>query len=277
VKAHLSKWIAHYAGILAGVCAVLAGMDLSPLGKFGIALGGAASTGVIIAHALGIQPAKVVSAVVPLLCGFLVLFSLQGCATLKTAASNPQIVQVAADSAVGVAEQAGATPAQIYSAATQLLAADQGAQATLQTLTAALNQQIAKLHLNAAELGAISGVEIGFDAYLLQKYGSNPTVQQTQVEIADFLNAVLAAPGVSPASSSPSTTQTVIPLAPITEPVETARSTALSAAVSPPVLGAAASAVLVACLTAFAHVSVSAPTAAAITVLFTEGNAVLGL
>ena len=276
MKAHFSKWIAHYAGVLAGVCAVLAGMDLSPLGKFGIALTGAASTGVIVAHALGVQPTKIAAALTPFLCAGLLL-GLNGCATVQQAVSNPQIVQVAADAAVGAAEQAGATPAQIYSAAKQLLAADQGASATLQTLTAAINAQLAKLNLNAAEQGAITGVEIGFDAYLLQKYGSNPTVQQTQVEIADFLNAVLAAPGVSPAAvtGSGATTQTVVPLSQPAAPV--AKSTALSAVVSPPVLGAAASAVLVACLNAFTRVSVSAPTAAAITVLFTFGNAYLGL
>lgn len=121
---------------------------------------------------------------------------LSGCASLSatvTAPSSQPYVTDAANTAVLIAESQGVTAAQINAVATKALAADSGTSATLATVSAVLNAQLAKLTLSPIEALAVSALESGLTAGINAQLSNNATVAQAQAAIADVLNAVIKA------------------------------------------------------------------------------------
>lgn len=267
---HLKTYIVHYLAIIAGVCAVVAGLDPKVLGPNGDAIVGAAVAGGAIANALGIKPADVVKAIATTAPLLLVGFLLGGCATVSkvdTAITSPQaqpILTAAADVAVATAKQKGISAAEIQSIATQALAADQGASATLAAVAAAVNTELGKLNLPAADVAAAQVLEVALGAAIQAQIGNNATVAQTQAAVADVLNAIIAA------------TQLTAPTAAIQTTAPPAKAGGFSALESPTVIGAATSAGIVGIL-ALKGITVSAPLASAGVVLWTVLAAYLNL
>jgi uncharacterized protein YceK len=197
MSAHLKAYIIHYVTVIAGVCSLLAALDPKTLSPQGAALVSAASMGVAVAHALGIQPAQIVKTVVPIVLAALLL-PLSGCATVSgwfaSPASAPVITAVV-DVAVATAEQKGVKAAQINAIAKQALAADSGLSATLATVAQVANVQIAKLNLPAPDLAAANILEIALAAAIQTKIGSNPSLAQAQAALAQVLQDAIAATG----------------------------------------------------------------------------------
>jgi hypothetical protein len=98
----------------------------------------------------------------------------------------------AVDVAVATAEQKGVSAAQINSIARAALAADSGTTATLATLAAVLNNQIAKLNLPAGDLAAAEVLEVALAAAITAKIGTNASVAAAQTQIAVVLQDVIA-------------------------------------------------------------------------------------
>lgn len=243
---------------------------------------GLAGAVVVFAHQTGWIPSKpsdkvttIANALIPLV---LILPLLHGCATLTkienaigSPAAQPYLI-AAADVAVATAEAKGVSAAQITGIAQKALAADSGTAASLATIAAVANAQIAKLGLPAGDVAAAQILEAALTVAIQAQIGNNASIAQAQSAIAVVLNAIIAAanPGVV---SAPSSSPTAF-VSPADMP---ARNThfVLAAVESPTVVGSAAGLVLVASLQAFAHVSVAVPVAAAITVLFTVSAAAI--
>jgi len=240
----------------------------------------------VLVHALhnwmAKRPDKVTTVAKVLLPLALVLPLMTGCATLskvETAISSPSAqpyLQAAADVAVATAEAKGITAAQITTIAQQALAADQGTAATLATVAAVANAEIAKLGLPAGDVQAAQILEAALTVAIQAQIGNNASIAQAQAAVAVVLNAILAAANPTmviqsvPSSSAPTTAAPHgAPPAPTSSTDVPAQNKhfVLASVESPQVVGASASLVLVASLQAFGHVSVSAPTAAAVTVL----------
>jgi hypothetical protein len=118
------------------------------------------------------------------------------CATISSWFGNQttaQYIQDAVDVAVLVASTQGVSSAELHTIAQAALAADNGAVSTLAELQTLLNQQIAKLHLPAADQAAINIFTAALSGALAAKIGNNSTVQQAQAIIADLLNDIIAA------------------------------------------------------------------------------------
>lgn len=124
--------------------------------------------------------------------------ALQGCASVQSFLSGPTgavIVPAGVDVAIATAEQKGVTAAQINRISKAVLAADTSSATTVVGLTSAVNAQLAKLNLPAGDTAAFTILETAFDAYIVAKYGSNPTVAQVEADVALFLQAAIAATG----------------------------------------------------------------------------------
>lgn len=207
------------------------------------------------------------------------VLTLQGCATvqkLTTAVSSPQaqpFIQAGAAVAVATAESKGVKAAQIVSIAQEALQADSNTAATLATVGAVINTELAKLNLPAGDIDAAIILESAFSVYIQSQVGNNATVAQTQAAVADVLNAIIAAAGGLPAA--PTTMTVPQTLAPVTDVPAQNKHFVLAAVESPPAVGGAASLVLIASLKTFWHIDTSAPVAAALTVLFTVGAAAI--
>lgn len=154
----------------------------------------AATPAVVVA-----APAAIVKAVAPVLLALMILPGLallHGCAStsaLVTAPASQSYVTDAANTAVLIAESQGITAAQINAVAVKALAADSGTSATLASVSAVLNAQLAKLNLSPIEALAVSALESGLTAGINAQLSNNPTVTQAQAAIADVLNAVIKA------------------------------------------------------------------------------------
>lgn len=125
-----------------------------------------------------------------------IALSLGGCATIEGWFGNPttaQYIQDAVNVAVLVASTQGVSAAEINTIAKTALAADNGAVSTLAELQTLLDKEIAKLNLPAADQTAIGIVVAALSGALAGAIGSNSTVQQAQVIIADVLNDIIAA------------------------------------------------------------------------------------
>jgi hypothetical protein len=177
----------------------------------------------------------------------------------------------AAKVAVATAEAKGVAAAQILNVAQQALAADQGTGATLATVANVINAELVKLKLPQGDIDAATILEASFEIAIQAQIGNNATVAQSQAAVADILNAIIAAAGGLPAaapSSAPSAVMTPAG-ATITQadvPAQN-RHFVLSSVESPQAVGGASSLLLVTALKTFWHVDVSAPAAAALTVL----------
>lgn len=211
----------------------------------------------------------------------LAFLALAGCATfakITAAVSSPQaqpFIQAGAQVAVATAESKGVTAAQIINVAQKALQADSGTAATLATVGQIINAELVKLNLPAGDIAAASILEASFSVYIQSQLGNNATVAQTQAAVADVLNAIIAAAGglqVTPITSIES--QSFVPVAAADVPAQN-KHFVLASVESPSMVGGAASLVLVSSLKAFGHVDVSAPVAAALTVLFTVSSALI--
>lgn len=194
---HLQSYIVHYAAVIAGVCAVLAKINPALLGPQGTAIIGAATAGIAIANALGVKPETVAKVAVLLLLA-MPLGMLSGCATVGAWFSSPQagpVIQAAVDVAVATAEQKGVQAAQINSIAKQALKADSGASATLATVAALANAQIAKLNLPPQDIAAANILEVALGAAIQAKIGNNPNLALAQAALAQVLQDAIAATG----------------------------------------------------------------------------------
>ncbi len=117
------------------------------------------------------------------------------CSTLSNFFGSPTgaaVIVAAVDVAVATAEQKGVSAAQINSIARAALAADSGTTATLATLAAVLNNQIAKLNLPAGDLAAAEVLEVALAAAITAKIGTNASVAAAQTQIAVVLQDVIA-------------------------------------------------------------------------------------
>lgn len=209
---------------------------------------------------------------------------LTGCSTAPTKPLPPQLAAVAptafrviADGAVGVAVSKGVKPADIAMGAYQLKQIASGQNVTMQALTTEIMKLEQQAGLNAAQVLAVAEMRAAFDTVILGYINNGViagTAQTTLQEIFDDLisaSVLLGAPvpgaaGPLPTAdndlSVPTTTADAGPPVP-------SRTPSLATLESPPVVGGATSTVIVAALKAFAHIQVSSPTAAAITVLGT--------
>jgi hypothetical protein len=107
--------------------------------------------------------------------------------------NNPADVQAIVIIAVDLAIAKGIPAAKINEIATAALAADQGTAVTLAAISAAINVEIAKLNLPAADMAAIEVFEATLDTILTAYIGNNTNVANTQVAIAVVLKDVIAA------------------------------------------------------------------------------------
>lgn len=202
-----------------------------------------------------------------------------GCATwqkITTAVSSPEAqpyILAGAQIAVATAETKGVTRAQILDVAQQGLAASANTSASLSTVASAINAELIKLNLPQGDIDAAIILEATFSAYIQSKVGNNADLAQTRAAIADVLNAIIAAAGGLP--TPPVTSNEAPTFVPLADVPQQNKHFVLASVEAPTVVGSAASLVLVSSLQAFGHVSVGAPVAAAITVLFTAGAALI--
>ncbi len=139
------------------------------------------------------SPATVVAAGIKVAVAMLVLAAtlpyLHGCASTQAWLGTPtgEAVTIAGvQVAVTTAEQKGVSAAQINSVAKSIIADVQMSTVTLATMTATLNAELIKLKVPAGDVAAFQGLELAFDAYLVGKYGNNPTVQNLSADIILF-------------------------------------------------------------------------------------------
>jgi uncharacterized protein YceK len=133
-----------------------------------------------------------------------VLLALNGCATIQGWFGSPttaQYIQDAVNVAVLVASTQGVSAAEINAIAKAALAADNGAVSTLAELQTLLDKEIAKLNLPTADQTAIGIVVSALSGALASAIGTNTTVQQAQVIIADVLNDIVAATSIAKVKS----------------------------------------------------------------------------
>lgn len=123
---------------------------------------------------------------------------LSACASLTSFFSSPtgQAVAIASvDIAVATAEQKGVKATDINRIAKLALAADSGVSGTLGALSALVNAQIAQLNLPPADLAAAQILEIALSAAIQSKLEGNTDLAFAQAQVAQVLNAAIAATG----------------------------------------------------------------------------------
>lgn len=126
------------------------------------------------------------------------LMTLHGCATVTGWFNSPQaqpVIVAAVDVAVATAEQKGVSATQINDVAKQALVANQSTSATLATVAAVVNQQIAKLNLPAGDLASVQILEVALAAEIQSRIGTNADLAAARAAVADVLNAVIEATG----------------------------------------------------------------------------------
>jgi hypothetical protein len=126
------------------------------------------------------------------------LMTLHGCAIVTgwfNSPSSQPVIIAAVDVAVATAEQKGVSATQINDVAKQALVANQSTSATLATVAAVVNAQIAKLNLPAGDLAAIQILEVALAAEIQSRIGTNADLAASRAAVADVLNAVIEASG----------------------------------------------------------------------------------
>jgi hypothetical protein len=127
----------------------------------------------------------------------LAISGLSGCSLfskLTTPAAQPYIT-AAVDVAVATAESKGIPSAQINSICKTALAADQGTAATLATVAAVVNAELARLNLPPGDLAAAQILEDALSVAIQAQVGANPKVATAQAAIANVLSAAITATG----------------------------------------------------------------------------------
>lgn len=214
MKSFFAKYASHLAGYVVAGATIVSGLNpklLPPQYAFVTALAGlvvhAASHGYTAGQTTSAVSAAVSAATAalnkaaPVAAAALVLcmgFGLSGCATVEgffaSPASTPVIESVVLI-AVGTAESKGIAAAEINKVCKVALAADSGTGATLATVAAAVNAELATLNLPAADLAAANILEAALSAAIQAKIGSNADVATAQANVATILAAVIAATG----------------------------------------------------------------------------------
>lgn len=222
LKSASVAYLSHLSCYLVAGATVISGMNpklLPPQYAFITALAGvivnAAHHGYTVANAspalkaaldaavkAGIDAASnAVSAAAPaakVLAVVLALPLLHGCATVSGWFNSPQaqpVIIAAVDVAVATAEQKGVSAVQINDIAKQALVANQSTSATLATVAAVVNQQLAKLNLPSADLAAAQILEVALAAEIQTRIGTNADLAAARAAVADVLNAVIEASG----------------------------------------------------------------------------------
>lgn len=202
---HLGVYLGHYAGVLAGACAVIAGYNpslissiLPFLGPHAAAIVGGAGAIVTALHAFGIDPPKPTAVIKALLPALVLLPLMTGCASTQAFLTSPTGKAVVTDGvavAIIAAEAKGVTAAQINTVAKSVLAADQGASASLSVLASVVNGVVLKAGVPPTGVVAFQILEAEFNTWLVAKYGSNAAVQNVQADVAAFCQTVIADTG----------------------------------------------------------------------------------
>lgn len=215
VKSFLASYAAHLAGYSVSAAAIVAGLNpklLPPQYAFVIALAGlvvtAAHNGFTVAqgsaavnaavaaatNAVAKIPPAAAVAVLVLLSGL----GLSGCATVEGYFASPAaapIIETVVLLAVGTAESNGVKAADINRIAKIALQADQGTQATLATVTFAVQAELATLNLPPVDMAAAGILEAALSAAVQAQADKNPDVATTEANIATVLAEVIAATG----------------------------------------------------------------------------------
>lgn len=159
---------------------------------------GSIVTAVADAATAAVNNAATVAKVLAVVMMLPLLMTLHGCATVSAWFSSPSaqpVIIAAVDVAVATAEQKGVTAVQINDVAKQALVANQSTSATLATVSAVVNQQIAKLNLPAGDLAAVQILEVALAAEIQSRIGTNADLAAARAAVADVLNAVIEATG----------------------------------------------------------------------------------
>lgn len=211
----------------------------------------------------------------------LAAIALVGCSTAPTKPLPPQVAAVApsafrviADGAVGVAVSKGVKPADIAAGAYQLEQFASGQNVTMQALTTEIMKLEQQAGLNPAQMLAIGEMRAAFDTVILG-YINNGVIAGTakttlQEILDDLISAAMLLGAPSPGPAVPPSADSDVILTTTTAdigPPTPMKSPSIATLESPPIIGAAVSTVTVAALKAFAHVEVSSPVAAGISVL----------
>lgn len=209
----------HVVGIIGGALAAVAGLDPAvvaavypPAVPYAAAAIAAATALLALGHAVATKPkaptasvvipqgatATVVTKVVPALFAAVLVFGMTGCASLKSFFGSPTgnaVAIAAVDVAVATAEQKGVSPQDINRISKLALAADTGLAGTLTAISSLVNVEIAKLNLPPADVAAAQILEIALAAAISSKVGDNADLAFAQAQVAQVLNAAIAATG----------------------------------------------------------------------------------
>lgn len=215
VTSFLGKYAAHLAGYAVSAAVVVSGLNPKLLPPQYAFLTGVAGAIVVAAHhgytaaqgSAAVSAAanaalanlnKAVPAVAPMLAVLLLSMGLGGCATVEGYFASPAaapIIETVVLVAVGTAEQKGVKATDINRIAKIALQADSGTQATLATVTGAVNAELATLNLPAADLAAANILEAALSAVIQAEAAKNPDVATTEANVATVLSEVIAATG----------------------------------------------------------------------------------
>lgn len=219
-KSILGSYLGHLGGYLVAAATIVSGLDpklVPPQYSFVTALAGAVviashhsyqagANSVItaganaVATAIAQTPAKLVMAAIMLACTFGVVSQLTACATAPTGAAQSGIV-VAVDVATGLAISDGgkvsdlatqkARATEYKSIAVKVKTVNDAGTATLATLAAALQPEIAKLP--PADQLAAQALVAALTPYLQSQIPGNPDVKNVQTTVDVILAAVISA------------------------------------------------------------------------------------
>jgi hypothetical protein len=215
MKSFLAKYASHLAGYVVAGATIVSGLNpklLPPQYAFVTALAGlvvhAASHGYTAGQgsdavnaavsAAAAALAKVPPAAAVALVALLGFGGLSGCATVEGFFASPAsapVIESVVLIAVGTAESKGIAAAQINRVCKVALAADSGTGATLATVAAAVNAELATLNLPAADLAAANILEAALSAAIQAKNGSNADVATTEANVATVLSLAINATG----------------------------------------------------------------------------------
>lgn len=218
LKSASASYLAHLSGYLVAGATIISGINpklLPPQYAFLTALAGVVVNGVhhgyTIANASPVAKAALDAAVkaaldaamaatkaAPVVALLLALPFLHACSTVSGWLNSPQaqpVIIAAVDVAVATAEQKGVSATQINDIAKQALVANQSTSATLATVAAVVNQQLAKLNLPAGDLAAAQILEVALAAEIQSRIGTNANLAAARAAVADVLNAVIEATG----------------------------------------------------------------------------------
>jgi hypothetical protein len=212
MKSFLSKYASHLAGYVVAGATIVSGLNpglLPPRYAFLTALAGLVVTGAShgftagqVSAAVNAAATAVAKAPVAAVLAFLMVLGtsagLTGCATVQgffASSEAPVVITVSVDVAVAAAEQHGVKASDINAIAKIALTANQSTTATVGTVSAVVNAQVAKLNLPPLDIAAAQALEAVVSATIQAKLAGNPDVATAQADVAQVLQAVIVATG----------------------------------------------------------------------------------